>query len=286
MNKRLLLILLSAFLVASACSYLVYRLVGNRLGSAQRNTTRVVIAAQDIKLGSILREADLTTSEISGPVPKGAIVNTKDAVGRGVIANLYQNEPILEGRLAAAGSGGGLAATISPGMRACAVKVDEVVGVAGFATPGMRVDVLVSGTPPGVVNPSEGPKVRTLLQNIEVLSAGTDIQKDEEGKAKPVQVVNLLVTPEQAENLSLASSQTRIQLVLRNPLDTEIGKPPGSMVANLFSEKGGAPAPAPKPSSPARPRVTPVSASRIYLVQVFNGSKKTEEKFASSEARQ
>jgi pilus assembly protein CpaB len=286
MNKRLLLILLSAFLVASTCSYLVYRLVGKRLLSTQRNTTRVVTAAADIKLGTILRDADLTTSEISGPVPKGAILNPKDAIGRGVIANLYQNEPILDNRLAAAGSGGGLAATINPGMRACAVKVDEVVGVSGFATPGMRVDVLISGTPPGVVNPNDGPKVRTLLQNIEVLSAGTDIQKDEEGKAKPVQVVNLLVTPEQAENLSLASSQTRIQLILRNPLDTEIGKPPGSMVSNLYSDKGSTPAPAPKPSSPAKPRVVPVSASRVYLVQVFNGSKKTEEKFVSSEAQQ
>jgi len=286
MNKRLLLILLSAFLVASTCSYLVYRLIGKRLLSTQRNTTRVVAAATDIKLGTILRDADLTTSEISGAVPKGAIVNLKDAIGRGVVANLYQNEPILENRLAPAGSGGGLAATINPGMRACAVKVDEVVGVSGFATPGMRVDVLISGTPPGVVNPNDGPKVRTLLQNIEVLSAGTDIQKDEEGKAKPVQVVNLLVTPEQAENLSLASSQTRIQLILRNPLDTDIGKPPGSMVANLYSDKGSAPAPAPKPSSPAKPRVVPVSTSRVYLVQVFNGSKKTEEKFVSSEARQ
>lgn len=286
MNKRLLLILLCAFLVASTCSYLVYRLVGAQLVSIRRNTTRVVVAANDIKLGTVLREADLTSSEISGAVPKGAITNPKDAIGRGVIASLSQNEPILESRLAAAGSGGGLAATISPGMRACAVKVDEVVGVAGFVTPGMRVDVLISGNPPGPANPIDGTRVRTLLQNIEVLSAGTDIQKDEEGKPKPVQVVNLLVTPEQAENLSLASSQTRIQLILRNPLDTQIGKPPGSMVANLFSDRV-TPPPPPRPSSPARPRVTPAApTARVYLVQVFNGSKRTEEKFVSSEGHQ
>jgi pilus assembly protein CpaB len=284
MNKRLLLILLSAFMVASACSFLVYRLVGKRLGSARPNTTKVVVAATDIKLGSILRETDLATSEISGTLPKGAITDPKVAIGRGVISSLSQNEPILESRLAAAGSGGGLAATISPGMRACAVKVDDVVGVAGFVTPGMRVDVLISGNPPGAPNPNDGPKVKTLLQNIEVLSAGTDIQKDDEGKPKPVQVVNLLVTPEQAENLSLASNQTHIQLVLRNPLDNEIGKPPGSMMANLFSDKDSAP-PTPVKAAPARPRVAPAPPSRVYLVQVYNGTKKTEEKFVDGEGK-
>src|SRR3984957_9373732 len=105
-------------------------------------------------------------------------------------------------------------------MRACAVKVDDVVGVAGFVTPGMKVDVLISGHPPGDANPAAGSRVKTLLQNIEVLSAGTDIQKDGGGKPQQVRVVNLLVTPEQAEDLALASSQTRIQLILRNPLDT------------------------------------------------------------------
>lgn len=285
MNKRLLLILLCAFLVASACSYLVYRLVANRiLATTPRNTARVVTAATDIKLGSILRDTDLTTVEITGTLPKGAITEKKDAIGRGVIANLSQNEPILESRLAAAGSGGGLAATINPGMRACAVKVDDVVGVAGFVTPGMRVDVLISGNPPNATSPAAGTQVKTLLQNIQVLSAGQDIQKDEEGKPKPVQVVNLLVTPEQAEALSLASTQTHIQLVLRNPLDTQIGEPPGTAVANLFTGKNSSPPPKPRTSAP-RP-VTTAPAAKVYLVQVFNGSKRTDEKFVSSEGRQ
>ena len=125
------------------------------------------------------------------------------ALNRGAIANMYEGEPILADRLAAAGSGGGLAAIIPPGMRASAVRVDDVVGLAGFVTPGMRVDVLMSGIPPGG-NPGEGPRVNTLLQNIQVLSAGENLQKDSEGKPHPVQVVNLLVTPEQAEKLTLA----------------------------------------------------------------------------------
>ena len=282
MNKRVLVILLSAFVIATACSYLVYRVVGRRLLATQRKTTSVVVAATDIKLGSVLRDVDLTTSDVAGPPPKGAILDRKQAIGRGVISTIYQDEPILESRLAAAGSGGGLAATISQGMRACAVKVDDVVGVAGFVTPGMRVDVLISGNPPGSVNTNEGTKVKTLLQNIEVLSAGTDIQKDAEGKPKPVQVVNLLVTPEQAEALSLASNQTRIQLVLRNPLDTKITEPPGTAMASLFSDKNAPP----KPHSTGAPRPVTKPAARVFLIQVFNGSKRTEEKFVSSEGKQ
>ena len=201
-------------------------------------TTRVIAASSDIKLGSVLRNTDLTTIDIVGTPPKGVILKPEDAVGRGVISNLYLGEPILENRLAAPGSGGGLAATIPQGMRATAVKVNEVVGVAGFVTPGMHVDVLISGNPPGGNN-AEGSRVKTILQNIEVLSAGTDIQRDAEGKPQQVQVVNLLVTPDQAEILSLASSETRIQLVLRNPLDNELAKPTGTAVAELFS--GGNP---------------------------------------------
>jgi pilus assembly protein CpaB len=275
MNRRLTGILLFAFVVAVACSYLVLRVVGNRLRSARHQVTSVVAAAGEIKLGSVLREADLGTVDISGALPKGAILQPADAIGRGVIADIYSGEPILESRLAPRGSGGGMAAIIPDGMRACAVKVDEVVGIAGFATPGMRVDVLISGDPPGTNNSSpHGSQVRTLLQNIQVLSAGTDIQRDAEGKPRQVQVVNLLVSPQQAEALSLASNQTKIQLVLRNPLDTKVAKTAGTDVAQLY----GAPN-VPVPVHAVR-RVQS-GPSPMYLVEVFNGSKKTEAKFAS-----
>ena len=154
-------------------------------------------------------------------------------MNRGVASPIYEGEPITENRLAQQGSGGGLAGTIPPGMRACAVKVNEVVGVAGFVVSGMRVDVLITGQPPGG-NPLDGSRVRTLLQNIQVLSAGTNFQRDQAGKPEQAQVVNLLVTPTQAELLSLASNETRIQLVLRNPMDTQILRTPGTMVADLF----------------------------------------------------
>jgi len=276
MNRRLLNILLIAFVIAAGASYIVFRLVGSRLTGTRQTTAHVIAAATDIKLGSVLRDADLTTIEIAGTLPKGAILKKQDAIGRGVISNLYLGEPVLESRLAAPGSGGGLAATIPQGMRATAVKVNEVVGVAGFVTPGMRVDVLITGNPPGGAT-TQGSLVRTLLQNIEVLSAGTDIQRDAEGKPLQVQVVNLLVTPAQAEILSLASSETRIQLVLRNPLDTNLDKPPGTAAAQLFTDAN------PPKVFVAGHRVAKPAPSRVYLVEVFNGSKKSETKFAAGE---
>ncbi len=287
MNKRLISILLSAFVIAAVCAFLVNRMVNKPSVAAGPPTTRVVAAAADIKLGTLLAEKDLTTIQIAGPLPKGAILSNNKAIGRGVISSLYQGEPILEDRLAAVGSGGGLAATIRQGMRACAVRVDEVVGVAGFVTPGERVDVLISGMSP-TSNPqaqSQGTKVRTLLQNLEVLSAGTDIQKNQEGKPQAVQVVNLLVTPEQAEVLSLASNQTKIQLVLRNPLDTEIAQTPGSAMSNLFDEPVAAPAKTASHAARVITRVAkPVSISTS--VEIFNGAKRTDEKFAAIEAKQ
>jgi pilus assembly protein CpaB len=285
MNRRLSTILLIAFLVAAASSYLVYRIAGNQIHASNSATTRIITAARDLQIGTVIHDGDLATGEWVGALPKGAVVTKEIALERGVVSDLYAGEPILESRLAAAGAGGGLAATIRQGMRACAVRVDDVVGVAGFVRPGMHVDVLVSGTGPGVTA-SEGPKVRTLLQNIEVLSAGTDIQKDNEGKPVQVQVVNLLVTPEQAELLSLATNQTKIQLVLRNPLDTDSPKTPGVAMSSLFSEE------TPKPRNvvfkrpPVKPPVQPPvqvekpPAPRIYLIQVLNGGKHTEEKFS------
>jgi pilus assembly protein CpaB len=242
MNRRLVTILLAAFVVAALCSVLVYRLVGMRIASAKpQPATRVVAAAADIKIGQVLSAADLTTVQIQGTVPKTSILDAKNAIGRGVIQPIFAGEPILDSRLAPLGSGGGLAATIKDGYRAIAVRVDQVVGVAGFVTPGMRVDVLVSGVPPNAQNTGgNNTQVRTVLQNIEVLSAGTDIQKDAEGKPLQVQVVNLLVTPEQAQVLALASNETRIQLVLRNPLDTKETKVQGTGSAAFQAKALGA----------------------------------------------
>jgi len=284
MNRRLVTILLAAFVVAALCSVLVYRLVGMRIAAAKpQPATRVVAAAADIKIGQLLSAADLTTVQIQGTVPKTAILDAKNAIGRGVISPIFAGEPILDNRLAPVGSGGGLAATIKDGYRAIAVRVDQVVGVAGFVTTGMHVDVLISGVPPN----SQGgggnnTQVRTVLQNMEVLSAGTDIQKDAEGKPQQVQVVNLLVTPEQAQVLALASNETRIQLVLRNPLDTKETKVQGTAMTNLFSDQ------APPPSKPklSGPVKASKKAPEMFTVTVINGSAVKDEKFAAPGGKQ
>jgi pilus assembly protein CpaB len=286
MNRRLLTILLVAFIIAGIFTFIVARMIHNQ-NTAQRApaTTRVVAAKTDIKLGAVLSLDNLTTVEIAGTVPKGAILarDESTAVGRGAISDLYEGEPINEARLALPGSGAGLAATIPQGMRACAVKVDDVSNVSGFATPGLHVDVIISGIPPGAQTQMVAPVQvsKTLLQNIQVLSAGTEFQKDAEGKAKQVQVVNLLVTPEQAESLSLASNFS-IRLVLRNLLDTNISPVESKDTVSLFT---GAVAAPPKPAR--RVVITPkVSAPEPFSIEVLNGNKSTQEKFTPSEGHQ
>ncbi len=277
MNRKLLTILLISFAIAGACAFLVYKIVGGRMSAARPVvTTKVVAAATDIQLGAVLAAKDLTTTEIQGPLPKGALLKPEEAVGRGVISQLYQGEPILESRLAPPGSGGGMASTIPNGMRALAVKVDQVVGVAGFVTPGMRVDVLASGTPPGATSPTQGTVTKTILQNIQVLSAGTDIQKDAEGKPQQVQVVNLLVSPEQAQTLSLATNELKIQLVLRNPLDTKVAQVTANSMGQIMGEQ----------AAPRGVRRAPRAASKVFTIEVINGNKTSQEKFRSPEAKQ
>ncbi len=285
MNRRLMTILLCAFFIAAGASFVVYRLVRKQLGDGASRRVSVIVAARDLEIGTLIKAADVKTGSVTGEAPAGAILKPDAAIGRGVISPVYLGEPLNEKRLALAGSGGGLAATIPPGMRACAVKVNEVVGVAGFVVPGMRVDVLISGSPAGT-DTSGGSKVKTLLQNIEVLSAGTNFQRDAEGKPVNVPVVNLLVTPEQAEILSLASNnQTHIQLVLRNPMDRQEVKPPGVEMASLF----GAPAPkapvraaapgARAAAPPAPPKDEKPEPPPAVVIQVINGAKTTEQKF-------
>lgn len=267
---------MASLVIAAAASYIVYRMVRVRISTnGPVQTSRVVVAARDLKIGDLLREDDLTTGSWDGPVAKGMVMTKAALVGRGVISAIYQGEPILDYRLALPGAGGGLAATIPTGMRACAVKVNDVVGLAGFVVAGMRVDVLVSGSSMG------SSMEKTLLQNIQVLSAGQNIQKDAEGKPVNVQVVNLLVTPEQAEMLSLASNETKIQLVLRNPLDTEMAKVPGTAMSSIFNDHV-----APPPS--ARPPVVKVKMPppeakplppQVYMIEVLNGPHRQEAKF-------
>jgi pilus assembly protein CpaB len=291
MNKRFLWVLVFAFVVASVASLMLYRLL-NRPQPTKAATamSQIAVATRDLEVGTMLKESDIQLADWPGSAPAGASTRAQDLVGRGVIMPVYAKEPLIESRLAAKGAGAGLASMIPPGMRAVAVRVNEVVGVAGFVIPGMRVDVLISGNRPGG-DGNLGTLTRTLLQNLEVLSAGQDFKKDQEGKPITVQVVNLLVTPEQAEQLSLATSQTTVQLILRNPLDRDTTKTPGTALALLFTgdrlklNDPGTVTAAPRPRPVVAPRAPVIEAppppkkEAPFVMEILSGSKKSEQKF-------
>jgi pilus assembly protein CpaB len=290
MNKRFIGVLIFAAVVSLGFSTVFYRLLVHQSETtkAAATTVRIVLAARDLEVGSILRDDDIKLADWPGAVPAGATARPQDLVGRGVTTPIYAKEPVIDSRLAPKGAGGGLAAMIPQGMRAVAIRVNEVVGVSGFVVSGMHVDVLISGNSPSG-NGNLGTLTKTLLQNIEVLSAGQDFKKDAEGKPVMVQVVNLLVTPEQAEQLSLASNQTTIQLILRNPLDRQVTQTPGAAMAHLFTG-GKLTLPQPGESAPAaRPRPAPKPAAAVareappkeepFVMEVLSGTKRAETKF-------
>lgn len=283
--------MLFAFVVAGCASLLLYRLTVSHVSTqAAPAAAKAIVATHNLELGSLIRDTDIRDANWPGALPAHAVLKKEDIIGRGVMTVIFEGEPILDTRLAPKGAGGGLAAMIPSGMRAVAVRVNDVVGVAGFVVPGMRVDVLISGNPPGAATAATGSLTKTLLQNIEVLSAGQDFKKDAEGKPVLVQVVNLLVTPEQAEMLSLAASETHIQLVLRNPMDTQIAKTSGTAISEIFAATSfrsktadpGRPTrrTAAKPLPPfPEPVFQPAPSPEIFTMEVLNGDKKTESKF-------
>ena len=300
MNKRLASVLIFAVAVSAIASFVLYRMIAAQMtASAKVAGSPVLVASHNLELGALIKEGDVKVAEWGGTVPQGALLKPEDAIGRGVVQPILENEPIVESRVAPKGAGAGLASTIPPGMRAVAVRVNDIVGVAGFVVPGTHVDILIAGNPPGGNTAKTGTLTKTLLQDIEVLSAGQNIQKDAEGKPVSVGVVNMLVTPEQAEILSLASNETRIQLILRNPIDKDVTKTPGTAIANLFSgtrpsglpdretaPKRVAAKPAPAPPPPPPPPPPTVTTQRIVIpitVEMIHGSAKTEVSFKPEE---
>jgi pilus assembly protein CpaB len=241
-------------------------------------TKSVVVAATDLDLGTELRRDDIRIIQWpANAVPANAISTPEEVIGRGLILPVIQNEPILPMKLASKEAGAGLPPAIPPGLRAISVRVNEVIGVAGYVLPGTRVDVVAT------VNPGDQRREITskvILTNVQVLAAGTKIDRETD-KNKPiaVTVVTLLVDPNEAERLTLASNEGKIQLALRNPLDKEstvtAGVRPAMLlglipqvrqVARVRSNNAGAPvvvAPAPDGSS--------------MTVEVIRGDKRAHE---------
>ena len=253
MNRRLVTVFLIAAMIATVTTVLLFVLMRGTQRGPQAAAQSILVASRDLNRGELLRDVDFKTVSWNAPaLPKGAFNDKAALTGRGVISEMSLGEPILESRLAPREAGAGLAPSIPVGKRAVSLRVNDVVAVAGFVRPGSRIDVLITGNIPG--QQQQGPELRTILQNIEVLSAGADYQRDAEGKPKSVPVITLLVTPEEAETLSLASNETRIQLVLRNPMDSNKTPTPGTALAQLF--RGGPPPQLQAAASPGAGRST------------------------------
>ena len=282
-NARLALVLTVALGAAAAASFGVYRIVAAiPVREVEVASLQAVVAARLIPVGTIVTKdhLKLVPWPQRSPVP-GSFTKTDDVLNRGAIVEVAENEPLTESKLAPLGSGGGLPPTIPEGMRAISVKTNEVVGVAGFVIPGTRVDVLVVVGRGGV---GQEPLSRAVVGNVEVLTAGSRFDQEQsrtDGKPIAATVVTLLVTPQDAERVSLAANEGQIMLTLRNPLDVAPTATNGVRMASLF----GAPdAPVAIKRVEGRrvvqapqPPAAPAPAPKIYTVEAIRGARRTEE---------
>jgi pilus assembly protein CpaB len=280
MNRtRLLMIGVLALALGFLASVYVYRNLQAKSGANVDAGVDVIVAANDLQVGAKVEEHDIKIIKIpAADLPPGAPRRRRDVIGHGVTLPIAKGEFILPNRLAGENAGVGLPALIPPGMRAVSVRVNEVVSVAGFVTPGTRVDVLLTGTP----GPSGEQQTTTVLQNVAVLASGHTLERSATGEPQNTAVITLLVSPDDAERLTLASSEGHIQLALRNPLDTKQDEVPPSNSRGLY--KGGA---APAPAQPVVHRAvthkstttTPPPASTGVSIEVYQGDKKQDVKF-------
>ena len=274
MNRnRMLIGLAIAVVVGLFMSTYVYRAFKNATAVKAVSAQHIVVAAIPLQVGTRVDANNLRLIPWPSDEPvSGMFTRIQDCANRAVITPVAENEPILESKLAATQSGAGLPATIPEGMRALSVAVNEVVGVAGFVIPGTMVDVLVTGSIAGTSRGSDANITRTILENVKVLAAGQKIEQDREGKPQTVPVITLLVTPDDAARLTMASTEGKIQLALRNTVDTKLTAPAAVLQASLFA--GGAQVPkrstgvkyVPPPSSP-------------YIVEVITGNKRENKSF-------
>jgi pilus assembly protein CpaB len=237
------------------------------------------MASKALPPGAVIDRASVKLRSLpESALPAGAFTRVEDVLERPVTSPIQPDEPVVEARIAAKGSGMGLAPLIPPGMRAISVRVNDVVGVAGFVLPGMRVDVLVTGHPPN----QNDTVTRTVLQNIAVLSAGQTINTDGKSQSMVVPVVTLLVDPQEAEALTLANNEGHVQLVLRNSTDAAKPQTAGRQLHDLYGQakqpvppvEKRAPAHAVPPKTAAAPKteIVAVPAPEPEQMIVFRGS--------------
>lgn len=268
-SRRLLIALLLAFLLSGAITLVVSRKLTAR-AAAPATVQKFVAANRTLQAGDVLKPEDLTLVDWPASIKLSKpFTRDSDVVGRAVLFPLPASQPILEDYLAAPGSGIGLTTKIPEGMRATSVKSDEIVGVAGFLFPGSHVDVLVTFRPEGMAFPA----TQIVLQDVEVLTVGQKLEPDPQGKPETVNVVTLLLTPEDSQKLVLASSQGGVQFVLRNGADhTKVEAVP-VQIAQLSGTRSPQVMPAgvtPRPRLPMK---------QTDVVETILGDKRTTKSF-------
>jgi pilus assembly protein CpaB len=281
MNRtRLLMIGGLALAIGLLVSYSVYNQMRKGTG-ANQPLVQVAVAAHDIQIGARLTDHDVTLAAVpQSSVPPGAFLRIKDVIGRGAgrgaVLPISKGDFILPYKLAADNAGGGLPSLIPQGMRAVTVRVNDVVSVAGFVQPGTSVDVLATGNS----GPGGERQTTTVLENVAVAAVGKNLDPNAPPDAPSAPTITLFVSPDDAQKLALATQEGRIQLALRNPLDTKKGAVGATHESALYP--GGAPT----PSTEAKPKlhrvVTKPAAPpppSTYGVEMIRGSKRDETKF-------
>jgi pilus assembly protein CpaB len=279
---RVFIVLALAVTAGGVFAYGTYNYVHNIPARTVTLPTRpVVVAASDLDVGAELSRDDLRIIEWpANAIPHDAFSDPKELIGRGLVLPVIQNEPIMPMKLAAKEAGAGLPPVIPPGLRAISVRVNEVIGVAGYVLPGTRVDVVATVSP---TDQHQDITSKVILTNVQVLAAGTKIERDvDKNKPVPVTVVTLLVAPEESERLTLASTEGKIQLALRNPLDKSIPATPGIRPAALLgfaSATHSAVARARVVSGASKPNasVTSPPAADGAVVEIIRGDKRAHE---------
>jgi pilus assembly protein CpaB len=270
-----------AAILATAVTFLVFKRL--RAGLAQHAVTQIVTSANDLPAGVALAAKDVTLIDWPSDVPLPGSFNKVDAViGHPLLRSLGPKEPILQRDLAVEGSGIGLSTKIPPGMRATAVRSNEISGVAGFLYPGSHVDVLATYTLPGTGG-AAGTLTQTVLQDVEILTAGQTIEPDPQGKPQQVSVVTLLLSPEDSQKLQLTSTQGTIQFVLRNGTDTKRVDLHPTRVDQLIATAKPPDAVSTKKTGK---RVAPAPSKPVYVLEVIQGTQHTVHKFGEGEKEQ
>ena len=280
MRNRIFAVLALAILTGGGLAYGTFNAINSQpVKTVAAATQPVVVASADLSLGTEIKKEDLTVVNFpAGHAPEGSFSQPADVVGRGLIVPLVRNEPVLSAKLASKEAGAGLPPVIPEGMRAVSVRVNEVIGVAGYVLPGTRVDVLATANP---TSQPQDATTKVILSNVQVLTAGTRMEQDaEKGKPMQVTVVTLLVFPEQSERLALASTEGKIQLALRNPLDQGAPQTPGVQQAGLLGLVRAVQAR--PPAGPVRKTVGPVTQEAppptpAPSVEMIRGDKRSAE---------